>query len=78
MLFIVLRVKEPDLPRPFKVPGGYPILALVFLLPVGTAATMVAFSICDEGWRAQWSSLAALASGPIAYTIAPRMRRRAT
>ncbi len=64
---IVLRVKEPQLPRPFKIPGGHPVLALVFLLPVSVAIAMTVFSVLDEGWEGQISSVAALASGPAVY-----------
>ncbi len=28
---IALRIKEPDLPRPFKIPGGWPVIALVVM-----------------------------------------------
>lgn len=78
LALIVLRVKEPDLPRPFKIPGGWPVLGLLFLLPVGMAGTLVALSIVEEGWSAQWLTIAGLASGPVAYAIIRLTRRSLT
>ncbi len=64
---LVLRWREPDLPRPFKIPGGWPVLALTFFLPVAVVATLVVLSIQEEGWASMRLTGAALASGPIIY-----------
>ena len=67
---VLLRKKEPDLPRPFKIPGGWPIVILVALLPAG----MVAFAIGNqflganspaEAMKTFWMSAVALATGPM-------------
>lgn len=72
---LVLRVKEPDLPRPFRVPGGWSVLGLVFLLPTLVVGTMVVTSVQEDGWAAQRLDLALLASGPAVYA-AVRLGRR--
>ncbi|RZC48399.1 hypothetical protein C5167_041347 [Papaver somniferum] len=41
--FIRLRYKYPDLPRPYKVPGGIPFLCLMCLVPAG----LTVFAICN-------------------------------
>lgn len=66
---LVLRVKEPDLPRPFRIRGGWPVLGLIFLLPVSLVVILVVLSIQEEGWAAQGLTAAALASGPIVYLL---------
>lgn len=72
---LVLRAKEPDLPRPFRIPGGWPVLALVFILPVGTAGTLVYLSILEEGWQSLTLTWIAIASGPIVYGLIRLFRR---
>ena len=64
---LVLRWKEPELHRPFKIPGGWPVLILIFILPVSMAVLLVVLSVLEEGWRAQLPSLVAIASGPVVY-----------
>jgi amino acid transporter len=64
---LVLRVREPQLHRPFRVPGGWPVLGLVFLLPVSMAAMLVVLSIAEEGWSAQALTFFAIGSGPLVY-----------
>lgn len=76
LTLFVLRVKEPGLHRPFKVPGGLWGVGLVAVLPVSVACVMVGVSIVEEGWEAQWSSAVALASGPLAFWLA-RLAARA-
>jgi hypothetical protein len=72
---IVLRRKEPSLERPYRIPGGYPVLALFFLMPAGIIAFAVYSHIQEEGRHVIWWSLAALALAPI-FTFAA-MRKRA-
>lgn len=66
---LVLRVKEPDLPRPFKIPGGWPVLGLIWILPVSIAGLMLTLSIIEDGLLAQWIELSCLASGPVIYFV---------
>ena len=75
---LILRRKEPDLPRPFRIPGGWPVLGLVLLAPAALILTMAGTSIAQDGWAGQRLDLALLASGPIVYagvrTRGPRLR----
>ena len=64
---LILRVKEPDLPRPFRIRGGWPVLGLVFLLPTLLSILLVATSIKEDGWAKQRLTMAILVSGPLIY-----------
>ena len=72
---IVLRYKEPSLPRPFKIPGGLPVLLIVFALPVSLAGLLV-YAMIEEARanpeqgvvRLQIAVVSVLIlSGPIVY-----------
>ncbi len=66
----VLRRRQPDLPRPFRVPG-YPWVPAVYL--VATAALTVA--VCAEEPRiATYSALGILSGLPVFAMIRPRHR----
>jgi amino acid transporter len=45
---IVLRLKKPDMPRPFRVPGGWFGLVLVTIAPMGCAVLVAAASFRQE------------------------------
>jgi amino acid transporter len=64
---LVLRHKEPDLPRPFRIPGGWPVLGLVFALPVAMVGLLVGLTVKEDGWPAQRLTGMALLSGPLVY-----------
>lgn len=74
---LLLRRKEPDLPRPFRVPGGWPVLWLVLLSPAAVIATMAWTGVAEDGWAGQWLDLGLLASGPAVYAVVLGWRRRA-
>ena len=71
---LVLRVREPNLPRPFRVPGGVPGALLAGLGPTG----LIAFAI----WAARGERVGAMpallfallvaAAGPLVYALARR------
>jgi len=77
---VVLRVRQPELRRPFKIPGGLPISVMVGMGP----AFLIAFSL----WAARDEHVAGLpalafaavvaASGPIVYIFARRSSRPTT
>jgi amino acid transporter len=76
---VVLRVREPDLPRPFRVPFG--VLGCV-ALAVGPLVLLGAafYRNFDEriaGVRSLWIAAAAVGLGPVAYAVA-RPRAGAT
>jgi amino acid transporter len=77
---LLLRKMEPDLPRPFKIPGGWPVVILVALLPAG----MVAFAVINqflgadspaEAMKTFGMSAVALATGPVVYFLSQKLRR---
>lgn len=45
---LVLRRRAPDLPRLFRVPGGWPVLILLTLAPMTLAAIVLVASLQDE------------------------------
>jgi amino acid transporter len=63
--FVVLRFREPDLPRPFKVKGGK-IGAIIMVAPAIAIAIIALFT---NGIEAAIGGLIAIASGPVAYVI---------
>lgn len=73
---LILRYREPDLPRPYKIPGGWPVMALLFILPVGMVFLLAALSIGEEGWDKQGLTIGAILSAPIVYGVIKLARRR--
>ena len=75
--FVVLRVKAPDMNRPYKVRGGWFGVILVVGLPTAVIALAVYFQAYFEGWQGSIGlALIALASGPILYPLLAARRRR--
>ena len=77
---VILRVCEPDLARPFRVPGGLPV---ALLLGVGPAALLLlAFARERHEHAGQLGTLtlalALAAAGPLIYALVARARSRAT
>jgi amino acid transporter len=74
---VVLRVKEPGLPRPFRIPGGTGGAVMMGIGPV----LLIGFSLWAArgeqiaGLPALWFAAIVAAGGPIAYLVA---RRRPT
>ncbi len=66
---VVLRIKEPNMKRPFKVPGGWLGIAIICILPAFVLVLAVISTVQEEGIGALWMSLAAIATGPIAYFV---------
>jgi amino acid transporter len=70
---IVLRVKRPEMGRPFRVPGGRIGLALVVILPMLVVAIVAWASIRDAAARIQLLIVALLiVSGPLVYLLRRR------
>jgi APA family basic amino acid/polyamine antiporter len=70
---IVLRVRRPDLPRPWKTPG-YPLTPLVFIVGNG----WVLFSLVASGAREALIGCAIVLSGVPAYLYFSRARAKAS
>lgn len=77
LALIVLRRKEPDLPRPFKIRGGMPALVLIVAMPIAVVGLLVAATIADPEERATMiPTVIVIASGPLLYGVITKWRRR--
>jgi amino acid transporter len=74
---VVLRIKRPDMDRPYRVPGGWFGIVLVVAFPTAVIALAVYFQAYYEGWQGSIGlALLALATGPVLYPIMAAIRRR--
>jgi amino acid transporter len=67
-----LRRKHPDLPRPFRIPGGN--LGLLYVIAMPVAMTYIVLRHC-EPIAMRWGPVA-LAIGPVVYVIVKWFARR--
>jgi amino acid transporter len=71
---VALRIKHPNMKRPYKIRGGWFGVATVVLLPTAVIVIAVYFQAYFEGWQGSIGlAMIGLASGPLLYPI---MRRR--
>jgi amino acid transporter len=68
---VVLRVRQPDLPRPFRIPLGTVGLAVMCAVPVAVA--VLAISPFGNGWNYFIGGMIAAVTGPPAYFIFKRI-----
>jgi amino acid transporter len=78
---LVLRRREPDLPRPFKIRGGWPVLLSVWLLPTVLGLVLVGTTMTEVRDLAGFArelgpTVAAVVSGPALYGVIVWRRRR--
>jgi amino acid transporter len=66
--FLRLRRAEPEMPRPWRVPGGAPGAALAAALP----AALAVLAMATAGWLNTVAGVAAALTGLVAYGIARR------
>ena len=72
---VVLRIKAPNMERPYKIPGGWPVIFLVVFFPVAIIVVAVwDQAMCAGVMSTIGLSALALASGPILYPIARHFR----
>lgn len=73
---IVLRIKEPDLPRPFRIPGGVPTLVALALAPAIILGIAVWTTLDEQIAAGSWFNLAvigaALVLAPVLYAFVRR------
>ncbi|MBS1703701.1 MAG: APC family permease [Armatimonadetes bacterium] len=69
---VVLRVREPNLERPYRVPGGLPVVALLGVLPALLILVVSYSSVQDEGWLKQIPTAMAIGLGVGVYAFARR------
>jgi amino acid transporter len=61
-----LRRKRPDIPRS-RVPGGWPVLAIITILPTLVIVFAIVSQVTEEGWQSIWGAAIAIVVGVIAY-----------
>ncbi len=69
--FVWLRVVAPDLPRPWRVPGGFTGVWIVVVFPT----LFIVGALATAGWRNTIAGTLAAVSGPIAYALLARRPR---
>jgi amino acid transporter len=75
--FIALRIKRPNMERPYRVPGGWFGAILVVLFPTAVILIAVYFQAYFEGWQGSIGlAILGLATGPILYPFARRYRQK--
>ena len=75
---VLLRIREPKMPRPFRIPGGLPVVGAVVLLP-SALLVMAGWLVRDEpgplGMSAAGFSAALALVGPAWWAIGRSVRR---
>ncbi len=76
--FLVLRYREPNLPRPFRVPGGWIIACGLCAMPLALAAIGATCRAMEQGiWNVIGLALVMMAAAPVLYPVAAYYRREA-
>ena len=73
---IALRKRAPNLPRPFRIPGGWIGIAVVTLLPVLIVGFAVFQNIQDSGIESMYLSFGAAVIPIVAYPFVKRFVKR--
>jgi len=75
---IVMRRRYPDVPRPFRVPGGVWVPYLLITLPAVVISIAVYYTVLESGFLAGVGyAIGGLLTGVLAYVVlAPGRRRR--
>ena len=73
---IALRRKQPDMHRPFKIPGGWPVIFVITLLPTLIVLFAVWQNVQDSGISSMYLSVGAALLGPLSYPFAKRFIKR--
>lgn len=73
---IALRVHEPRMKRPVRVPGGWFGVVVVTAFPTGVLALALYSTWVEEGVTAIWMSAAAIATGPLLYPLLVRFVKK--
>ncbi|WP_394836078.1 APC family permease [Pendulispora rubella] len=73
--FVALRRREPDLPRPFLVPGGLPVAILLGLGPLLVLGVTLADNLHEDafGLNALVFGALVVGAGPILYGVTRRL-----
>ena len=69
--FVVLRARQPELPRPWRVPGGFALALVVAAVP----AALSLLAMATAGWLNTLAGVIAALTGPAAYAARPKAPR---
>ncbi|MCC6226843.1 MAG: APC family permease [Microthrixaceae bacterium] len=77
LALVALRRRHPGVNRPYRIPGGWPVLVTVVVVPNLVFAVGLYYLVVEEGWvhGIGWSAIAML-TGVVAYPIAKRAKAR--
>jgi amino acid transporter len=64
---IALRIRYPDLERPFRVPGGWTGIAIITVLPLLIVLFAIYKQVGDSGISSMYLSVGAAAIAPLSY-----------
>jgi amino acid transporter len=74
---VVLRIKEPNMERPYKIPGGWPAIAAIVFFPLVIIIVAVwDQAMCSGFMSAVGLSALALATGPLLYPVARHFKKK--
>ena len=72
-----LRIKQPNLERPFKIPGGWPVLILLLILPLSVLAIAIYSQIADsDSMSSIIVAIVLMLSAPLLYPVAAWWKRK--
>lgn len=75
--FLMLRWREPNLSRPFRVPGGWPVAGVLCVLPLLCIGAGAYYRVQEDGvWKVVGLALVIMASGPALYPLAAWWHRK--
>jgi amino acid transporter len=69
--FVRLRVGQPDMPRPWRVPGGTTGILATTFLPSG----LCVLAMATAGWKNTLVGVVTALTGPLVYAVSTRRRR---
>jgi amino acid transporter len=69
--FVRLRVGQPDMPRPWRVPGGTTGILAATFLPSG----LCVLAMATAGWKNTLVGVVTALTGPLVYAVSTRRRR---
>ena len=74
---VILRIKAPNMKRPYKIPGGWPVIVLVCVSPLAFIVLAVFDQVADSGILAAVGlAILFLATGPILYPFARYFKKK--
>jgi amino acid transporter len=73
----ILRLKQPNLERPFKIPGGWPVLILLLILPLSVLTIAIYSQISEaESLNSIMVAIVLMVSVPLLYPVAAWWKRK--